>query len=175
MGPSDVTTKPLPFVRENGLLVEEVGDETVVYDLDTKDVHCLAPLAATVFHYCDGRTTPAQCATAISEKLGSHTDEDAVLDVVAQFEERGFFRSPMLTVHNENDGYSRRDFARRSAVAGAAVFAAPLITSIVAPTAAMAASGIATGCAGCGKNPDCASNHCCQSVPGKQCRQGCCV
>jgi hypothetical protein len=57
----------------------------------------------------------------------------------------------------------------------AATVASPLITTLITPATALAASSIATGCAGCGKNPDCVSNHCCQSVPGKQCRQGCCV
>src|SRR4051794_15201774 len=110
MGWSDVKTKALPFVRENGLLVEEVGDETVVYDLDTKDVHCLAPLAATVFLYCEGRPTPARCATTVWEKFGPQTSGDDFPAVVGQLGERGFFRPPMLTVHNENDGFSRRDF-----------------------------------------------------------------
>lgn len=177
----DVRTKPLPIARENDLLVEQVGDETVVYDLETKAVHCLAPLAAAVFRHCDGRTTPAQCASAVSETISRDVTDDDVLDVLAQFEELGFFRSPMLTLHNGNGngngngGVSRREFARRSALVGAAAFAAPLITSIAAPTAAMAGSGIASGCSGCGQNHDCISNHCCQSVPGKQCNNGCCV
>jgi hypothetical protein len=180
VGWTDIRTNPLPSLHDDHLLVEHVGDETVVYDLETKAVHCLSPLAAVVFSHCDGRTRPADCAAIAAERLGREISEDEVLAALTQFEERSFFRSPVLTLQNGNDngngGISRRDFARKSAVAaGAVAFAAPLITSIAAPSAAMAASGIASGCSGCGKNPDCVSNHCCQGVPGKQCNIGCCV
>jgi len=174
VGWTNVRTTALPAARENDLLLEQVGDETVVYDLDTKNVHCLSPLAAAVFASCDGRMRPAAAASIASDRLGRDVTEDEVLAAVAQLEERDLFSSATLKLHNGN-GISRRDFARRGALAGAAAFAAPLITSIAAPTAAMAASGIASGCAGCGKNPDCVSNHCCQSNAGKQCNQGCCV
>lgn len=177
MGWTDVRTKPLPPARPRDLLIEQVGDETVVYDLETKDVHCLSPLAAAVFEHCDGRTTPDQAASAASERLGRDVSTDDVLAAVAQLEERSLFHSPMLSLHGNGNGHgiSRRDFARRGALAGAAAFAAPLITSVAAPTAAMAASGIASGCSGCGKNKDCISDHCCQSNGAKQCNQGCCV
>lgn len=179
MGLIDVRTNPLPATRPSGLLVEQIADEVVVYDLETKNVHCLSPLAAAVFESCDGRTTPAQAATAASERLDRDVSTDEVLAAAEQLEERSLFHSPMLTLHGSGngngDGLSRRDFARRGALAGAVAFAAPLITSIAAPTAAMATSGIASGCGGCGRNHDCISNHCCQSVPGKQCNQGCCV
>lgn len=162
------------MARQHELLVEQVGDETVVYDLESKAVHCLSPLAAVVFENCDGRMTPAGCATVATERLGRAVTEDEVVAALDQLEERSLFSSPVLKLENGN-GMSRRDFARRSAVVGASALAVPLITSIAAPTAAMAASGIASGCAGCGKNPDCVSNHCCQSNAGKSCNQGCCV
>ena len=166
----------LPLARTEDLLIEELSEETVVYDLDTKSVHCLSPLAAAVFAACDGRTAAAAAAEAVGARLGREVSESDVLAAVAQLEERALFSSPVLHLHNGNgNGISRRDFARRGALAGAAAFAVPLITSIAAPTAAMATSGIATGCAGCGKNSDCTSNHCCQSNAGKQCSQGCCV
>jgi hypothetical protein len=171
----DSKTTALPLGRREDLLIENVGDESVVYDLESKNVHCLSPLAAVVFEHCDGRTKPADCASIAADRLGRDVSEDEVLAAVGQLEERELFFSPVLKLNGNGNGISRRDFARRGAVAGAVAFAAPLITSIAAPTAAMAASGIASGCAGCGKNPDCVSNHCCQSNAGKSCNQGCCV
>ena len=37
-----------PKARTDGLLVEEMDGETLVYDLDTHGAHCLNPAAALV-------------------------------------------------------------------------------------------------------------------------------
>lgn len=163
-----------PQARTDALLVEQVDAETVVYDTESKQVHCLGPLAAAVFAHCDGRTAPARLATLAGERLGTAVGEDEVAAALSQLEERRLLARPPLVLH---DGLSRREMMRRSVLAGAAVAAVPLITSIAAPTAAMAQSpgDIPTGCTGCGQNKDCASNHCCQTVAGKQCNQSCCV
>ena len=163
----------LPEARADGLLTEQVGDELVVYDLESKDVHCLSPLAAAVYEHCDGRTDPARAAELATDRLGRAVTKDEVSAAVAQLEERALLASSPLVV--VNDGISRRDLAKKSAKVGTAVASIPLITSIVAPTAAMAQSQIATGCQGCGMNNDCVSNHCCQSNAGKTCNEGCCV
>ncbi len=161
-----------PQARTDALLVEQVDAETVVYDTESKQVHCLGPLAAAVFAHCDGRTAPARLATLAGERLGTAVGEDEVAAALSQLEERRLLARPPLVLH---DGLSRREMMRRSVLAGAAVAAVPLITSIAAPTAAMAVTGIPTGCTGCGKNSDCRSGHCCQNVAGKKCNQTCCV
>ena len=161
-----------PAARKDGLLVEQVGGESVVYDLNTKDVHRLNPLAAAVFAHCDGQTPAAGLAPLAEESLGEPVSSDDVSAALTQLQENALLETPPLLVH---DGLSRRSLMQKSALAGAAAFATPLITSIAAPTAAMALNGIPTGCTGCGKNSDCVSNHCCQQVAGKQCNQSCCV
>jgi hypothetical protein len=162
----------VPTARSTGLLVEQVGQEVVIYDTSSKQAHCLKGLAAFVFNHADGRLGQAELAQLAADDRGEPCSEREVADVVAQLAELGLVESPLAL----RDGLSRRELVRRSAFVGAATaFAAPLITSIVAPTAAMALSGIPTGCSGCGQNKDCVSNHCCQTVSGKQCNQGCCV
>ena len=166
------STQSYPMVRADGLLVERVGDETVVYDQETKEAHCLKPLAAQVFALGDGHTTIAEIAARAEHNLGVSVTESDVADAVKQLEQIRLLETP-LVIH---DGLSRREMVRKVGVAGAVVVGAtPLITSIVAPTAAMAQSGIASGCLGCGQNKDCVSNHCCQSNAGKSCAEGCCV
>jgi hypothetical protein len=170
-----------PSARAAGLVVERIDDEVVIYDLETKEAHCLRPLAAVVFEQCDGTATVDEIATVAEKQLAEPVSAEAVASAVAQLEELGLLAVPMVVVNGngngdgDRDGLSRRDMLRRAGYTGAAVAAAPLVTSIVAPTAAMAQSGIATGCAGCGKNSDCVSNHCCQDNAGKHCNQGCCV
>ena len=162
----------LPEARANGVVTEQIDDEIVVYDLESKDVHCLGPLAAAVYERCDGGSDATRIAESVSERLGRPVTKHEVADAIAQLEQRSLLATPPLVLH---DGISRRELARKTAKVGAAVAAVPLITSIVAPTAAMAASPIPSGCGGCGKNSDCISNHCCQGNPGKECQQGCCV
>jgi hypothetical protein len=167
------TAITFPVARTDSLLVENVGDETVVYDLQSKNAHCLKALASVVFTHADGRTSKDDLAALAEEQLGDTVTVANIEEALAQLEASSLLEVP-LVIH---DGLSRRDLVRKAGYAGAtAAFAVPLITSIAAPTPAMAATQpIATGCAGCGKNSDCTSNHCCQNNGGKQCSQGCCV
>lgn len=161
-----------PIARGDGLLIESVGDETVVYDLGTKEAHCLKPLAAAVFTYADGKNTAAEIAELTSYRLDRAVTPAEVADAIAQLGTTGLLETPLL-VH---DGISRRDALRRMAAVAGVAGATPLIISIMAPAAALAgASQIPTGCSGCGQNKDCLSGHCCQSVAGKSCSETCCV
>lgn len=173
MRSSKRATVSRPVARSEGLHIESVGDETVVYDTESKEAHCLKPLAAAVFAYADGNHTAVEIAELAAVRLAAEIDESDVASAVDQLEQSGLLDAPLLV----RDGVSRREMIRRVSWAGAIVAGStPLITSIVAPTAAMAAaSTIPTGCTGCGQNKDCASNHCCQSVSGKSCDQSCCV
>ena len=160
-----------PVARSGDLLVEQVNDETVVYDRRTNDAHCLTPLAAAVFAHCNGETSIDRLATLASERLGEPVDETGVLNALAQLEERDLLAIPA----SNGNGLSRRQMIGKGAAAAGALAGASLITSIAAPTAFAADSKIPPGCTGCGKNSDCSSNHCCQSNAGKTCSQTCCV
>ena len=162
-----------PVVRSQGLLIESVGDETVIYDKETKEAHCLKPFASVIFAHADGTNTVAELAELATAELNAAYTENDVHQALGQLEASRLLDVPLLV----QSGISRRQMVRRIGWAGAAVVgASPLITSIVAPTAAIAgASQIPAGCTGCSQNKDCQSGHCCQSVAGKSCNQTCCV
>jgi hypothetical protein len=156
--------KSLPVARDEGLLVEHVGDETVVFDSESKEAHCLSALAAVVFAHCDGRTTVEEMARLASERLDEPVDSARVLDALAQLEERDLMepRAPRRI------GLSRRSMLQRTAALGGAVAASPLITSIVAPTSAAALTpgcGVAPNtvrCCPCGRTGAGNKQDCCQ-------------
>ena len=154
-----LTHKRFPVARDEGLLVERVGDETIVYDGDSKDAHCLSALAAAVFEHCDGRTSVDKLATLATERLGEPVDRLGVEDALAQLEERQLIAGPPT----RGNGLSRREMLRNTAAAGAAAASAPLITSIVVPTAAAAAT------------PTCGDIFCCPCNPGAEIGQPCCI
>jgi hypothetical protein len=171
-----------PVARAEGLLVESVGDETVVYDLDTKEAHCLKSLAAAVFMYADGNRTASDIAELAAYRMGTPVTEVEVNDAFAQLESRALLDAGPVVVRN---GISRRDAIKRiGAVAGVAA-ATPLIATVSA-SAAPGASLIPTGgCCGntrnndtcTGGNPLCVSGHCCQNLDAtaKQCNPCKCV
>ncbi|MEJ7826475.1 MAG: PqqD family peptide modification chaperone, partial [Solirubrobacteraceae bacterium] len=70
----------LPLARSEGLVVEELGDEILVYDLDVKNAHCLSPTAARVWRLCDGGTSSAVIAEQLSLADGEITNALDELD-----------------------------------------------------------------------------------------------
>src|SRR3954466_6218817 len=178
---SKVTAKAVPAARSDGLLIEPIGDETVIYDTDSKQAHCLRPLAAIVFSSCDGQLTVADLAHTARQRLGDPVSDSAVADAVAQLESLGLLKSALVVraggglVATNGRGVSRREMLRRVGFAGAATaVGTSLVTSITAPHA-VGVSGIPAGCDGCTANKDCTSGHCCQSNAGKTCLRSCCA
>ena len=45
----------VPVARKQGLVVQEMPDEVLIYDLDTNKAHCLNQTAAFVWKSCDGK------------------------------------------------------------------------------------------------------------------------
>src|SRR3954469_5475581 len=64
-----------PRARREGLIVQALPDETLVYDLDRDRAHCLNQTASLVWNRCDGRNTTKQIARAVSTDLNQPIDE----------------------------------------------------------------------------------------------------
>ena len=152
---SRVTASVVPAARSDELLIEPVGDETVIYDTRSKEAHCLKPLAAIVFERSDGDATVGEIARIAEQRLGDAVSDADVADAVAQLESLDLLQTPLVVraggglVATNGRGVSRREMLRRVGFAGAATVAGTsLVTSIVAPNA-FALSGIPAGCSGC--------------------------
>ena len=52
------TVAARPKARAEGVVVRELDEEVLVYDLDTHRAVCLNGAAAAVWRLCDGRRTP---------------------------------------------------------------------------------------------------------------------
>jgi hypothetical protein len=117
-----------PLARTDGLVVEDVGDEVLVYDQRNDQAHCLTREAAMVWRVCDGKTSADELATALE------LDPETVRLAVEQLDSCGLFDSAPIP------GVTRREATIRMAKAGGVAAAAPLIYSIMAPTPALAAS-----------------------------------
>src|SRR3954469_18592379 len=93
---SSETARAVPAARSDGLLIESVGDETVIYDTRSKEAHCLKPLAAIVFEHSDGHATIGDIAKIAAQRLGDPVSDAAVADAVAQLESLDLLQTPLV-------------------------------------------------------------------------------
>ena len=145
-----------PQARKEGLVVQELEDEVLVYDQDRHKAHCLNETAAAVWKHCDGKTTVDEISTLLEKQLRMPVDKDVLEFGLDQLEKAQLLEEPISRASN-GKAISRREVMRRIGV-GAAV-ALPLVTSIVAPKAAQAANCSANG-QSCTVNANCCSNNC---------------
>lgn len=143
-----------PLARRAGLAVAPLRDETVVYDLQTDKAHCLNPTAAHVWKQCDGENAPAEIARLVERDLGAAVPVDVVSLALSDLARAGLLEPSMGP---RAKGPSRREVMRRTA--GMAMVALPLISTLLAPSAASAASACA-----CVNPGDCLSQTSCPST-----------
>ena len=118
----------LPLSRTDNLVIRELDDETLVYDMERDEAHCLNQTAALVWEQCDGKTTAAQAARSLQGKLDVSVDTDLVWLAVKQLQ-----RFHLVESNGKSPSVSRRDLVLKYAPAALAL---PVIMSITAPTAA---------------------------------------
>ncbi|MBC7929965.1 MAG: PqqD family peptide modification chaperone [Rubrivivax sp.] len=147
-----------PRARAEGLVAREVADETLVYDLESHRAVCLNKTAALVWRSCDGRKTAKGIARTLGEELGEAVPEEVVWLALDQLGRDGLLETRVARPE-ALAGLSRRELIRRVSLA-AAIVALPLVTSIVAPTPAQAASCVPTGGA-CTLSAECCPNNVC--------------
>jgi len=114
-----------PLARADELVIEELGDELLVYDLARDRAHSLGASAARVWRACDGETK----VEALSAKL--ELDDDTVARALSELSD-----CHLLDGEVAADGaVTRRDLGLKTAKVGAAAAGGALIVSIIAPTA----------------------------------------
>jgi hypothetical protein len=123
-----------PRARKDGLLEETVGEELLLYDLDSHTAHCLSPIAACIWRHCDGERDIAELA----ELAGA--SENLVADALRELREKDLLDVEPQLMQSTVPGISRREAIARGVRYGAAAAAVPLIVSATAATPAMASS-----------------------------------
>lgn len=128
-----------PCARRNEIISQKLLEETMVYDQVSHRAHVLNQTLSLVWESADGRNTVDQIAQILHRQLGLPADRSVVLLALQELEESGLLQEP-VQVEVGPERPSRRDVARRLALAGASAALLPLVTSVLAPTPAMAAS-----------------------------------
>ena len=127
-----------PKCRDKNMLVQSLGDELMLYDLEKDTAYCLNKTSAKVWQLCDGSRSIKQISQTMSDELQSPVTEDLVLLALDGFDQDG-----LLAEKNELSGkmigMSRRELVRKAGLA--TMIALPLIVNITAPKAIHAQSG----------------------------------
>jgi hypothetical protein len=131
-------TALLPRSRTDGLVIRELDDETLVYDTERDEAHCLNQTAALVWEQCDGKTTVEQAAQSLQSKLEAPVGTDIVWLAVKQLQ-----RFHLVESTTKAPAVSRRTLMLKYAPAALAL---PVIMSISAPTPAQGASCVCPRC-----------------------------
>ena len=154
-----------PKARTEKLIIKELPDETLVYDLESNQAHCLNKSASWVWRHCDGKTTVDDLSKAMAYETGGAADDNLIWFALQQLERFNLLTvtptlPPDLVVLN------RRRWVQQ---VGFAAIALPLIISISAPDANAQGSCPAppakqpNGCP-CNGNGNCLSGNCVANV-----------
>ena len=151
-----------PLIRKSGLAQESVANELIIYDLDRHKACCLNPVAVAVFQRCDGKTSPAQMAKCLG------IDETLVWSALQQFSRDRLLEAKVELPVRMAWVTRRQNLRTLGKVAAVAV---PVVTAMIAPTPAMAAS-----CGGvqCQTGGSICSGQPCSSSSGPKCCTGTC-
>jgi hypothetical protein len=156
----------VPRARKAGLVVRDLNDEVLVYDLERDKAHSLNASAAFVWKKCNGRRTVSDVAQQMSKEFKSPADDQAVwlaLDQLSKFH----LLDEKVTRPAGMPRISRRDMMR---VGAAAAFALPVVISIVAPTAANAQTSISPSVCNARVQPNCGGTPCTGGSGGQTCQ-----
>ncbi len=139
----ETITTLMPHARQDDLVVEELPDETLVYDLERHKALCLNRTSVLVWRRCDGRTTVAEVAVLLERELKIPADE-AVVWMALDRLGRAHLLKERVTLPGNRARYTRREVLRTlRRVAGISLLL-PVIESIVSPLAAAQASNCVT-------------------------------
>src|SRR5271170_2996222 len=132
-----MTTDPMPKAKTAHLIVREIDDETLVYDMGRHAATCLNEFAAKVWRRCDGTTSVADIADTLGE------DERTVWLALHRLNKSKLLVEEIALPPDMRTGKTRREIAGQLGL-GAAVAA---VSSIVMTTAAHASCrGFAASC-----------------------------
>lgn len=136
------TEETKPQARSEGLVIQELPGEVLIYDLERDKAHCLNQTAAIIWKNCDGKTSVSQLAQILAKESGLPANDELVWLALEQLNKAKLLPDTVKPSAGKKP-MTRREVMKRMGI-GAAV-AIPVVTSIVAPMAAQAATLLTPG------------------------------
>jgi len=161
-----------PLARNHKIVVQNLPDEILIYDLNINKAYCLNSTSALVYRLCDGNHSIPQISQNLSSKLKQSVSEDMIRLALDEMKKQDLL-SNSDELETGFEGLSRRDVIRH--VGLASIVALPLISTVVAPVAANAQSAACTNGpiqpndqGSCPVNERCSGGTCIPCIAGGQ-------
>src|SRR5215813_3166025 len=84
-----------PRARSEGLIVQRLAGELLIYDRERHQAHCLNSTAAWVFQHSDGRSSIDEIAARMSLELNASVDRALVVATLEQLSSRHLLEPPV--------------------------------------------------------------------------------
>jgi hypothetical protein len=139
------TDDQMALARNAELIVRELPDEVLIYDLKSHKAHCLNETAAFVWNHCDGKTTAAEIASLMEKEWHTPVRQETIWFTLKKLSKADLLQE-QITLPEAHFGMSRRSAVRRLGIGS--LLAVPVVMSVVAPTA-MAGASVPAECATC--------------------------
>lgn len=121
-----MSNSAFPSARKDGLSVQTIGDEVLLYDGKHDTAHVLNPTSALVWQLANGKRSIQGISQAVAHELHSAPDEDLIWLALAQLSKAGLLAEP-VTMPIPLAGMKRREFLQKAALAAMVV---PVVKTI---------------------------------------------
>jgi hypothetical protein len=143
-----ITTNPT--ARKIDLVVQNLENDLLVYDVKANKAYCLNKTAADVWNLCNGERNASQIAAELTGAYSAKVSDDLVWLAIDQLSESNLLDQGLSAPVNY--GKSRREVVKTIGLAS--MVALPLVSSLVAPKSALASSScVCTSPATCATFP----------------------
>jgi hypothetical protein len=146
-----------PQAKTDGLVIQELSDEVLVYDLAKNKAYDLNLTSALVWQNCDGNKSVTEIAQTMEKKLNQKVPDELVWLTLEKLKKEG-----LVSYEKEHfkqfTSVNRRELLKRASFVS--LVALPVVVSLVAPIPLHAQSGGAPApvCFDCVKKSDFAMN-----------------
>lgn len=128
-----------PLTRKANLVVREIKDEVLLYDLSLHKAYSLNRVSALAYHLCDGTNSISEISELMTRELKTPVSEGMVWLALKELNRQNLLENGE-SFSAQVAGVSRRELLRTARATSIAML--PVIISIVVPQAAMAATCI---------------------------------
>ena len=126
-----------PKARQKNIIVQNAGEETLVYDLDANKATSLNSTSGLIWKSCDGNNSIEDIADIVETKTGEKVNVDLILFALDQLKKENLLEDSE-DIRTGFDGLSRREVIKK--VGFTSMVALPIVASLTAPMAVSAQS-----------------------------------
>lgn len=130
-----------PCCRKDDIVMQNLDEEILIYDLKTNKAFCLNKTSALVWRECDGTKSLSEISEKLSIQFNTQINQGLIWLALEQLKKENLIESE-VSLPSEYKGKSRREIIKQIGFSAAIVF--PMISSLVAPHPINAASTACT-------------------------------